>query len=277
MNSALVYDSDHQQLVLFGGVGTDFYGDTWLRIGSCWQLTNSAAAPAARSDSGAAFDPNHHQLVLYGGRTPPNDWQDDTWVWAAGWTRRHPVQQPEVTFPLVVFDPVLQKVVLYGQSANATTQTWAWDGTTWQQIVTRASPPARDSAGLAYDPISQKVILFGGETDSGFLGDTWEFDGINWQQLTPNSAPAPRAEPFLATTSQGVVLYGGATAGANPWETWLWNGSTWNIVNTVHVPPSTGPAAGIASVNGAAALVIYRSGTASPEVFMFSQGDWVVT
>src|SRR5690349_15428635 len=35
--AAFQYDSDRKTTVLFGGAGTQIYGDTWLLAGSCWQ------------------------------------------------------------------------------------------------------------------------------------------------------------------------------------------------------------------------------------------------
>src|SRR6266851_3182622 len=64
-NSALVYDSNRQTLVLFGGSGREVYGDTWLRSGPCWQQINPTTSPPARSTAAAAFDPNAQVVLMF--------------------------------------------------------------------------------------------------------------------------------------------------------------------------------------------------------------------
>jgi len=37
---------------------------------------------------------------------------------------------------------------------------------------------------MAYDEHRRRVILFGGDDDSGLLGDTWEWNGREWARIT---------------------------------------------------------------------------------------------
>ena len=91
------------------------------------------------------------------------------------------------------FDPSLQGVVLFGGGSGGVDQntTWLWDqvGATWIQLSTAQSPPARESAGMAYDATLQHVILFGGQDNNGYFNDTWELISTP----TPTPTPSPTA------------------------------------------------------------------------------------
>lgn len=83
---AMVYDSAHGQVVLFGGVGgTGTVGDTWTWEGSSWTQGSPEASPPARSQHAMAYDSAHDQVVLFGGASagfPPV--LGDTWSYGVG-------------------------------------------------------------------------------------------------------------------------------------------------------------------------------------------------
>lgn len=263
---------------MFGGEGNDdILSDTWLFNGSCWNPVTTSSSPSPRYFTAAAFNPQTHNVFVYGGRAAYPTWFDETWVWdGAAWTQLHPTKHPTITAPVASYDPTIQKIVVYGLAASGVPQTWTWDGVAWQELLPASTPSTRFSTSLAYDPLGHSVILFGGRTNTGYLRDTWSFDGTNWKQLVPTNSPPARARSLMASVSQGIVLFGGETpnGGPLPWETWLWNGSTWQHISTVHSPPSTGPAAGITSVNGSALMVVSPSWSDSVQVHSFTQSDW---
>ena len=266
--SALAYDSDRGQVVLFGGWGADAYGDTWLSTASsCWQHVSTTSSPSPRWSPAAAFDPDRHQTILYGGRTFPDTWLDDTWTWDGNsWTQIQLTPHPSLLFPVGAYDPAIQRFVVYGVTVSGESETWVWDGTAWQRVAVAMAPQARFSSAVAYDPSSRTVILFGGRTDLGFLGDTWSFNGGNWKQLKADNSPSARGGHLMASVTQGVLLLGN--------DTWMWEGSTWQPINAPHSLPATTATPGITSKNGAALLIVYRSSNAPAETFLFSQGDW---
>jgi hypothetical protein len=276
--SVLVYDSDRQNVVLFGGAGRQVYGDTWLWNGSCWQLANTTSSPTPRNTAGAAFDPARHVLVVYGGRTESDEWLNDTWTWdGTTWTQVVQTQHPVLRFAMGAFDPNSGKVVVYGLTSDySTSQTWTWDGS-WQEITSGPAPLPRASSALAYDPLSRRIILFGGRSpDLTFLGDTWAFDGISWKQLTPSVSPSARQNQVMATVLQGVVLFGGDSRGSSLADTWSWTGNAWQVQPTLHSPVGWG-IAGMASRSGQALVLAYRSLDGPAQTYLFSQGDWSLT
>lgn len=76
------------------------------------------------------------------------------------------------------------------------------------------SPAPAARAGAAMAPFGDgELVLFGGEGESGLLGDTWIWDGRAWRAVQPSGTlgPAPRTGAGMAydAESNEVVLYGG--------------------------------------------------------------------
>lgn len=120
----------------------------------------------------------------------------------------------------------------------------AWQRKTWQELLDlESSPPKRKGAAMAYDPASGKVILFGGEGQSGVLGDTWLWDGMNeeWEQVG-GSGPSARGGAQLAFDGEQLVLFGGYSGSGSSKtlqdDTWLWNGTGWTEANPAEKPPA---------------------------------------
>jgi hypothetical protein len=73
------------------------------------------------------------------------------------------------------------------------------------------------------------MVFFGGNGNSGNLGDTWTWNGTTWTQLFPATSPSIRYGASMAydpATGQ-LVLFGGAHPESTFGDTWTWNGTTW--------------------------------------------------
>jgi len=257
---ALVYDSSSQQVVLFGGVGDQVYGDTWAWDGTCWRQLGLANPPPPRFAPAYAFDPRKGVVFLYGGRQAPasSDFYDG-WTWnGQSWVQLPATYAPELIAPVAAFDPLTGKVVVFGMTSDQkSVQTWTWDGG-WQHLEPASSPSIRVSTSMAYDANSGRIILFGGR-DAGslaYLGDTWSWDGSNWTELRPSTAPSARQNPALVGVPNGVLLFGGDAPGIQNTDTWTWNGATWRQIVTPHAPPANATAIS-ESGDGVLALVAY--------------------
>ncbi|MDR6880984.1 cadherin-like beta sandwich domain-containing protein [Bacillus sp. 3255] len=149
----------------------------------------------------------------------------------------------------MVFDENAENVVMFGGQGNngPLDETWIWDGykKTWQEMRNLPTyPPSRKGAAMAFDPATGKVLLFGGEGQSGVLGDTWLWDGLaaKWQQVTGLAAsPSARGGAQLAFDGEQLVLFGGYTGSGSSktpiGETWLWNGTDWTQASPAASPP----------------------------------------
>ncbi len=207
MGSNMVYDSESDRFILFGGVditdGRELY-ETWAYDlnTNTWTAMNPAQHPAGRNWSQMAYIPTIDRVLLFSG------WSGDT---------------------AVLSEP--------------TGDTWLYDYNhdTWEQLRPPSVPARRHFASLVYMSSVDRVLLYGGQTREGgpFLSDLWTFDPttLNWEELHPATDPGKRGEYCMAYDSKAdkVVLFGGGgTSMGGPYtdETWLYDpqANTWTNV-----------------------------------------------
>ncbi|WP_391574207.1 kelch repeat-containing protein, partial [Cohnella sp.] len=149
----------------------------------------------------------------------------------------------------MVRDEVAGNVILFGgEGVTLLNDTWIWDGQqqTWQDMLQLTlSPDKRKSAAMAYDPNIGKVLLFGGEGESGVLGDTWLWDGLNarWEQVTGLAdSPSARGGAQMAFDGENLVLFGGYELSGSTktplGDMWLWDGAGWTEAHPAVMPPA---------------------------------------
>ena len=83
---------------------------------------------------------------------------------------------------------------------------------------------------MVYDIKRGRTIVFGGDGDTGVLGDTWSYDGTTWRKLA-DTGPAPRAMGYIAYDAKRdrIVLFGGRKSypDGDLNDTWEWDGAMW--------------------------------------------------
>ena len=71
-------------------------------------------------------------------------------------------------------------------------ETWTWNGSTWQQTMTRRGPSANVLLGLGWDPDTKMLLLFGqGASVTPLL--RWEWTGNDWLQMPPVPSSSDRS------------------------------------------------------------------------------------
>ena len=79
------------------------------------------------------------------------------------------------------------EAILFGGAAgnlSFSSDTWAWDGTSWAQKLPQTSPPARYSHAMAYDAAHGQIVLFGGNDPNHVnseFDDTWTWEAAPFQ------------------------------------------------------------------------------------------------
>ena len=197
-----------------------------------------------------------------------------TWTWdgsSQSWTLKAPVSSPSVRTDMsLVYDAAHDAVLLFGGRAGypgkgtsgiALNDTWLWNGTTWTQQHPSTSPPARQSASLAFDGAGNRVLLFGGfVTNGSTFGDTWTWDGTTWTHQTATPSPPARWGSGLAfdAATQTVVLFGGCcdNTGKELNDTWVWSQNAWSQQNPA-TSPSTRQGAGLAYDGTSGELLLF--------------------
>jgi hypothetical protein len=144
--TAMVYDSQRKQVVMFGGVGEapsrgqpqPHFSDTWVWDGKRWRKVSNDGPPA-RARHAMAFDRRAGAVLLYGGSVDG--------------------------------------------SREIFSDMWRWDGERWAEIkLTGPTPGRRALHVMAYDAARGKTVLYGG-TGEKVMDDTWEWDGSRWERV----------------------------------------------------------------------------------------------
>ncbi|MDA7936702.1 hypothetical protein N9B90_02065, partial [bacterium] len=249
---SLVYDSQRQKVVLFGGFSAISpqtpLGDLWEWDGEQWQDRTPASIPinwpSSRGYVAMAYDTARGVCVMFGGGNPSP--LDDTWEWDGnGWTERvlaGPLP-PSRSEHAMVYDPLRQRTLMFS-GWNGTTNVddfWEYDGVDWHQVVAQVRPNARRDFDMAFDIALGKVVLFGGFTNQR-VDDLWTWDGVDWVDETP--VPRPSVWPaarngmglYYDDDLQRIMMYGGNDGSQSFTGTWSWDGVGW-----AQLVPSFGP------------------------------------
>jgi len=248
----MVWDPVLHRAVLFGGLtspdsGTKQayeLGDTWEWTGSRWVQRFLVHSPSARAAESMVFDSKRNRVVIFGGRSGKTN-LNDTWSYDGNdWT-----QIPTATAPSVrelagaAYDSARDRIVLFGgtlqtypnnarlPTETALHDTWEFDGTNWQQILTDG--PAINKARLEYDPVRKQTIMLGYNSDLATVMYAWDPAAAKWNQLTPATLPACGNEGALTwQSSNNTILYtGGVCASSLATEdTYEWDGTNWTKI-----------------------------------------------
>jgi len=163
---------------------------------------------------------------------------------AANWKKLSPANSPSPRLsPMMAYDPVSQKIVLFGGvgSAGYLGDTWTFDGTNWTQENPAVAPPGRTSGNMTYDRATKKLVLFGGYAGNGqYLNDTWLWDGAasSWIQTSPGLSPTAATAPLVFTDPKTghAMTWGGFDGHLYQNTTWQWTGTTWRKLTTSQTP-----------------------------------------
>ncbi len=152
---------------------------------------------------------------------------------------------PGVAYHGMIYDPIRDKVVLYGGSSTNSSQNyddmWELDGNTWTRTARTSEPTDARNFRMAYDSKRGRIVLHNavGYPDCGTL---WVWDGVSWQ-IASTSGPSWRWEQELVYDSKRdrIVMFGGTSVNGltSPFfqETWEWDGTTWTKI-TEDGPPA---------------------------------------
>jgi hypothetical protein len=186
-NHRLAYNSDTNQVLLFGGVGTNGQplSDTWLWGNSQWTQQTPALSPPPRTLPAMTYDGQRKVWVLFGGQDNQT-YLGDTWEYdRVNWIARFPTNAPTPsTEATLTYDPLRQRTVLIGgrSATGYLNDVWEWDGTTWTEVAPSGSRlPARAMHNAAYDAKEKLILVAGGQSSTQVFTDTWAWRGSYWQ------------------------------------------------------------------------------------------------
>jgi hypothetical protein len=226
----MAYDTAHQRMVLFGGVGKATAGkgqvelhDTWTWDGRTWQEQRPTQFPAT-SQLVLGSDPSSRLVVgFYVEPLPSGKSHTVTWN-GADWQDLHPATQPALSsFGTLVSDGSRLLFVAQGfrpEGGRYSSQTWSWDGRDWQRLNPRVNlPPAGANAVL--DKSSGLVLALN--------GDTWAWDGSTWSRQHPTTQPSAGAYLAYVPSLKRVIAWGDSFSAQNG-DLLAWDGSNWTML-----------------------------------------------
>lgn len=253
---ALAFDSARNRGVFFGGgpVGID---PTWI-----WQLGPApgfsqlltAHRPPPRRSANAIYDAVGDRVVLFGGNDPTGSALSDVWslgfVGVPDWAQVAATSPPTArTYSTSIYDPVRQRLVMFGGLPLSNFDTWALPLTgppAWSHINVSGISPPRYGHSAVYDPFRDRMLVFGGNNNATDLNDVWALTfepSLGWQKLSPlGTPPSGRRSTSLVFDSlrDRLLVFGGFSGSAfmnDVWELSLSPTVAWTQLLPANLPP----------------------------------------
>lgn len=141
---AMVYDSESDRVILFGGYSNGELGDTWAYDynTNTWTEMTPPESPDPRNNHAMAYVPTTDRIILYGGGD--NVGHDDTWAYDYNtntWTEMAQEFSPGLrSWHSMAYDAATEKVVFFGgaprRDPNFHNDTWLYDpsANTWSPL-----------------------------------------------------------------------------------------------------------------------------------------------
>lgn len=257
---AMVYDSESDRIILFGGLG--YLNDTWSYDleSNTWTQMSPATSPSGRYFPAMTYDEESDIVILFGGRSSEAK-ESDTWAYDYNtdtWTElapsAHPVGRRAHS---MTYDSESDRIVLFGGSDdadNALDDTWTFDynSETWLQATPDYHLSARLRHSMVYDSESDIAITFGGSEPTYYDGEiitdnkTWAYDANSdhWRQMSPITQ-SERNEVMMAYDSESnmTIIFGGRdmqpTNRIGMGDTWAYDASIDSYFNMspISTPP----------------------------------------
>ena len=197
-DATLIWIPHLATFLLYGGNdganAANRFGDVWLLSldaaggTATWtQLTPTGTAPK-QSAACVAYDPAGRRLIVYGGETADGIDVNTTHVYSVdtnAWVTATPTGATPVgeSFSQCAWDPVSQRVLLYGGQANGgspLTGVYTYDPETQKWAtppVTSAQPPSCSDGGAVYSDALGAMFWFGGRPGTTtYTNQSWTYD-----------------------------------------------------------------------------------------------------
>lgn len=233
---SMVYDSYRGVAVLFGGYGSEIFGDTWEWDGAQWTL-RACSGPSPREDHSMVYDSIRRITVLFGGYAGGTGENGETWEWdGVTWTPRSVPGPGARAGHAMAFDEARGVAVLFGGwlDDHALGDTWEWDGVAWVQVAA-SGPSPRTGHAMVYDRLRGATFLYGGNSSPPDAESVWEWNGTEWTEHRPGNSSRPPgnySDTWVYDTERGVSTFLGATfcEGELPClRVWEWDGVAWAV------------------------------------------------
>ncbi len=221
-NHSAIYDSEHNEAVLFGGVDSvSCFNDVWklsLSVLSWTQVSATGDIPLARQGHSAIYDPVNKRMIVFGGTNPNYVFNDlysldlNTNIWSQ--------LSPAGTLPSprwnhsAVYNPADSSMVIFGG----------------RQLYQGLDVNGGSDTTLLNDPRISST-LSKGQMPLVWFNDLWKLDlrTLTWTQITPLSQLPPAREFHTATyipAGNYMVVYAGYADEMDYGDLWKYDFAT---------------------------------------------------
>jgi hypothetical protein len=159
---------------------------TWKNLAPAVDPQNSTPLKSQLFWGSICYDETREQVVLFGGGNADTQRGDPgTWIYTPATNAWHECklehQPPPRANSQLVYDPVCQKVILFGgdQLDQTIADTWVFDGTQWTQKSPKLSPAPRAGHAMLWLPKAKKLLLLGGYT----VNSSTDYTGHPYESL----------------------------------------------------------------------------------------------
>ena len=249
--TSLIYDSENDRLILFGGSKVLFgkapdsqnlLNDTWQFKNNQWEKLTTNNAPSSRAEAAMVYDKSRSAIVLFGGYDIQNSEYiklKDTWgfhhndwhlISTEGPSARHGVS--------MAYRTEGKSVVLFGgstidkQYGKAKGETWKWNGNEWNKLEIE-QPAGMFNATMAYHEEQGALIRFGGWDGESRVNQTWSFRDNKWDMLDIDESPAARNHSAIVydEKKKRIILFGGHDGEQVFGDIWTYSDSQWRKIS----------------------------------------------
>ncbi len=234
-NHQMVYDSESDIIIMFGGDAGDFYNDTWTYDlnSNIWSEMFPTTYPDYSHGTTMTYDSKDDLVILFDGV------EGETWTYNADsniWTNMMPEGNPCYTrwHSQMVYDDDSDICILHGGGGWALDlylDTWAYDYTSnnWTNYYPTATPMHNIPFYMTYDSHADRVILFGGDDATW----TYSSESNTWYEMNPTCSPPMSYSACITYDSESnrTILFSGDNGIANIWvfsyEDNTWTNMAW--------------------------------------------------
>jgi hypothetical protein len=237
-------------MILFGGTDPVVRNDVWvmpLDGSQPWiPLVVSGPRPPRRHNHAAVFDPVRNRMLVHGGDAGAPRFGDLWELRLSGtpvWQELAPTGTPPSarTNHTVVYDPVRDRLVLFGGDDGGTARDDVWELTlggtpAWNLLTPTGTPGPRHSHAAIYDPARDRMVVHGGQIDvDNVFGDAWALSLAGppaWTSLTPGSPWRTGHAAIYDPIGDGMILVGGLTEEGSYTRELLFSPHAWSTITT---------------------------------------------
>jgi hypothetical protein len=174
--ASLYFDPSRKKIILYTGYHKEneevvFHDDFWEWDGQTWTQVYLEHSTKTFRSAILYFEQEQAPIMMDGGGL----WT----LHGAYWYQPNFPTSPSGRWSSsLAYDPLHQQVVMFGgyigKDFDLLDETWVYNGSSWEKLITKNQPSARSSSNMFFDSYRNRVVLYGGYDEDGANNDQWE-------------------------------------------------------------------------------------------------------